>query len=60
MLVPRFTPQSYAKLILKHKCNFIAGVPTLYEALLRVPTMDGADLSFLKGVFSGGDSLPSS
>ena len=57
VLVPRFTPQSYAKLILKHKCNFIAGVPTLYEALLRVPTMDGADLSFLKGVFSGGDSL---
>ena len=57
VLVPRFTPQSYAKLILKHRCNFIAGVPTLYEALLRVPTMDGADLSFLKGVFSGGDSL---
>ena len=57
VLVPRFTPQSYAKLLLKHKCNFIAGVPTLYEALLRLPTMDGADLSFLKGVFSGGDSL---
>lgn len=57
VLVPRFTPQSYAKLLIKHKCNFIAGVPTLYEALLRLPTMDGADLSFLKGVFSGGDSL---
>ena len=57
VLVPRFTPQSYAKLLLKHRCNFIAGVPTLYEALLRLPTMDGADLSFLKGVFSGGDSL---
>ena len=57
VLVPRFTPQSYAKLLLKHRCNFIAGVPTLYEALLRLPTMEGADLSFLKGVFSGGDSL---
>jgi len=32
-------------------------VPTLYEALLRLPSMDGADLSSLKGVFSGGDSL---
>jgi long-chain acyl-CoA synthetase len=32
-------------------------VPTLYEALLRLPSMDGADLSCLKGVFSGGDSL---
>lgn len=57
ILVPRFTPKSYAKQITKYKCNFIAGVPTLYEALLRLPDMDGADLSCLKGVFSGGDSL---
>ena len=57
ILVPRFTPKSYAKQIVKNRCNFIAGVPTLYEALLRLPSMDGADLSCLKGVFSGGDSL---
>ena len=57
VLVPRFTAESYAKLIKRYKCNFIAGVPTLYEALLRQPVMDGVDLSCLKGVFSGGDSL---
>ena len=57
ILVPRFTPESYAKLITKYRCNFIAGVPTLYEALLRLPKFDQADLSSLKGVFSGGDSL---
>jgi len=57
ILVPRFTAESYAKLIKKTRCNFIAGVPTLYEALLRQKTMNGADLSCLKGVFSGGDSL---
>lgn len=57
ILVPRFTPKSYGKQIIKYRCNFIAGVPTLYEALLRLPTMDGVDLSCLKGVFSGGDSL---
>ena len=57
ILVPRFTAESYAKLITKYQCNFIAGVPTLYEALLRLPSMDGKDLSSLKGVFSGGDSL---
>lgn len=57
ILVPRFTPKSYAKLIIKYHCNFIAGVPTLYEALLRLDFMDKADLSSLKGVFSGGDSL---
>lgn len=57
ILVPRFTAESYAKLIRKYRCHFIAGVPTLYEALMRQPVMDGADLSCLKGVFSGGDSL---
>lgn len=57
VLVPRFTAESYAKLIKRYKCNFIAGVPTLYEALLRQPVMDGVNLSCLKGVFSGGDSL---
>lgn len=57
ILVPRFTAESYAKLIKKYRCNFIAGVPTLYEALLRQPVMRGVDLSCLKGVFSGGDSL---
>ncbi|MBR7189713.1 MAG: AMP-binding protein, partial [Oscillospiraceae bacterium] len=57
VLVPRFTAKSYAGLITKYRCNFIAGVPTLYEALLRIPGMERADLSCLKGVFSGGDSL---
>ena len=57
ILIPRFTAKSYAKQITKYRCNFIAGVPTLYEALLRLPNMEKADLSSLKGVFSGGDSL---
>ena len=57
ILVPRFTPQSYAKLMMKYKCNYIAGVPALFEALIRMPRMENVDLSFLKGMFSGGDSL---
>lgn len=57
ILVPRFTPKTYVDLLRKHKPNFIAGVPTLYEALLRIEGADKLDLSCLKGVFSGGDSL---
>jgi len=57
ILVPRFNAQSYAKLLKKEKPNYIAGVPALYEALLRNPYMDKVDLSSLEGVFSGGDSL---
>lgn len=57
ILVPQFTPLTYAKLIKKHKPNYIAGVPTLFEALLRIDELDNVDLSCLMGVFSGGDSL---
>lgn len=57
ILIPQFTKESYAKAVLKNKPNFIAGVPTLFEALLKVDLFDKKDLSFLIGVFSGGDSL---
>ena len=57
ILVPRFNVKSYAKLIRKTKPNFIAGVPTLFEAITRNRYLDGADHSCLRGVFSGGDSL---
>jgi len=57
ILVPRFNVKSYAELIKKNRPNFIAGVPTLFEAIARNTYLDGADLSCLKGVFSGGDSL---
>lgn len=57
ILVPKFNVKSYAELVKKNKPNFIAGVPTLFEALTRNPYLDGVDLSCLKGVFSGGDSL---
>ncbi|MBR5437511.1 MAG: acyl--CoA ligase, partial [Clostridia bacterium] len=57
ILIPQFTKESYAKAVLKNKPNFIAGVPTLFEALLKVDVFKDADLSFLIGVFSGGDAL---
>ena len=57
ILVPRFDLKTYAQLLIKKKPNFIPGVPTLFEALLRTDLLDKADLSFLYGMFSGGDSL---
>ncbi len=58
ILVPKFNVKDYALLIKKNKPNYIAGVPTLYEALTRTNYLDGVNLDFLMGVFSGGDSLP--
>ena len=57
ILIPRFNAESYAMLLKKKRPNYIAGVPTLYEAIIRNPNMNGVDLSCLEGVFSGGDSL---
>ena len=57
ILIPQFTKESYAKDVVRKKPDFIAGVPTLYEGLLDVDVFRNADLSFLHGVFSGGDTL---
>ncbi len=56
-LVPQFSVETYAKLLKKVQPNYIAGVPTIYEALLRNDNMKKVDLACLLGVFSGGDSL---
>ena len=57
ILVPQFSVKVYADTLLKQKPELIPGVPTLFEALLRAEALEKADLSFLKGIFSGGDSL---
>lgn len=57
ILMPTFNSKSYAKMLAKKKPNFIAGVPTIFEALLHIPELDGVRLDFLLGMFCGGDSL---
>lgn len=57
ILIPQFNVKTYADVLVKQKPNLIPGVPTLFEALLRAERLKDADLSFLKGIFSGGDSL---
>ena len=57
ILMPTFTPKSYAQNLMKKKPNFIAGVPTIFDALLHIDELEKADLSFLLGMFCGGDSL---
>ena len=57
ILIPQFSIKTYAETLVKQKPNIIPGVPTLFEALLRAENLEGVDLSFLKGIFSGGDSL---
>lgn len=57
ILVPEFDGKKFPNLIKKTKPNIIAGVPTLWNAMLDNPRFDGVDLSDLKYVISGGDYL---
>ena len=57
ILVPRFDASRFDKLLRKYRPTFIAGVPTLFEALLKNKHMDDIDLSNVKYIVSGGDSL---
>lgn len=58
VLMPQVNTKEYARTLLKEKPNFIAGVPTIFKMLIESPDLKGKDLSFLKGMFVGGDSMP--
>lgn len=57
VLVPQFKPDVLANVLLSRKTEFMVGVPTLFEGLLTSKKLRNADLSFLRAVFCGGDSL---
>ena len=57
ILVPQFDAKRFDKLFTSYHPTIVAGVPTLYEALLTNKHMDNMDLSYVKYAISGGDSL---
>lgn len=56
-LIPQFDAKRFDKLLRKYKPTILMGVPTLYEALITNPYMMNVDMSSVKYVVSGGDSL---
>lgn len=58
ILIPQFNAKEFDKLLKRYKPNVLLGVPTLYEALVN--TNATLDLSMIKYIISGGDSLSSS
>ena len=53
VLIPKFD-----LLFEKYKPSYVLGVPTLFEALSNCNNVKNLDLSYLKYVISGGDTLP--
>ena len=56
ILIPQFNAKKFGDLIRKTKPNFLVGVPTLYEALLK-QKLKKRDLECVEAVISGGDIL---
>lgn len=56
-LIPKFDALRFDKLLTKYKPTAIPGVPTLFEALVTNKHMENIDLSNVKYVVSGGDTL---
>lgn len=57
ILIPLFKASKFHKLLIKHKPTVLVGVPTLFEALTKNKEMENVDLSELKYVIGGGDTL---
>ena len=62
IFIPTFKANEFDKILTKHKPEFVIGVPTLFEALLKIPEKRRKKLDFrnLKYAISGGDSLKES
>ena len=58
VLAPPFTPESALSLIARHRVTSFFGGPDLMEALVACPRWAEADLSSLRCVISGGDTVP--
>lgn len=57
IMLPEFNAKKFDKVLKKNKPVVLTGVPTLYEAMLNNKNMDDLDLSQVKYVISGGDSV---
>jgi long-chain acyl-CoA synthetase len=58
ILVPMFDAKIVTKLLKTKRPNLLVGVPTLYDALTKDPSLAKSDLSSLHAAFCGADTLP--
>lgn len=55
--IPEFVSENFGRLILKHKPQIVIGVPTWFLSLLDDNALNNKNLSFLKTLIFGGDSM---
>lgn len=58
VVVKRFDPAEYLRLVQKHRVTYSFLVPTMFSAILALPDHRAYDTSSLKVLLSGGSPLP--
>lgn len=57
ILMPKFDPSKFDQIIMKHRPNYMASVPSHYGYIVHSTLLKNADLSFLKAPIVGGDKM---
>lgn len=57
IMMPKYNSKNAIKLIKKHKINYLAGIPVMFEKMLEEKSFDGSYLSSLMLIFCGSDKL---
>ncbi len=57
ILIPQFKADEFDKILTKHKPEFVIGVPTLFEAMMKSERESTLKLNYIKYIISGGDTL---
>ncbi len=57
VIIPKFNPAEFDKLLLKYRPQCVMGVPSHFENIMKSRKLQGVDLSFLKVAFVGGDKI---
>ena len=57
VLIPKFDPRRLLPMIQQYKATILAGVPSMYALLLRLP-LEAKDMASLRLCVSGGAALP--
>ena len=57
VLIPQFDAKKFDTLLSKYKPTLIAGVPTLFEAMMNNKKVQDMNLSYIKYLIVGGDCL---
>lgn len=60
VLIPKFSPDDFSKLLKKYRTPHFVGIPLHFEKLMNDKNSENLDLSFIKNAGCGGDNIPKS